>query len=104
MSRRPEGKAGGTPAAADTNECTTSTRWETRIVKIAVRPEGQERQRPEGPRPALGRFPRKGERVSLQVTYGAGGSAWCKVTARGRSWWATGDMALLDVLRRILAE
>lgn len=104
MRRQPDGKPGGTPGAAASNECTQSTRWVWRMRKIALPPEGQEAQRPEGPRPKMGGFPRKGQRVSLQITYGAGASAWCKVSARGRTWWVTGDEALLDVLRRVIGS
>lgn len=98
-----EGKPGGTPGAAATNDCTTSTRWETRIVKIAVRPKGHANQPPEGRQPRPGRFPNKGERVTITCSYGAGGAAWFMVQGGGRKWWVTGDTALLDVIRMALA-
>lgn len=102
MATQHDGKPAGTAGAAASNECTTSTRWEWRRVKIAVPAEGQARRPPEGRQPALGRFPRKGERVTLTASYGAGGAAWFRIQARGRSWWITGDAALLDVVRRVL--
>lgn len=74
------------------------------MVKIARRPEGQANQPPEGRRPRMARWPSKGERVTLTATYGAGGSCWFRVQGRGRSFWVTGDQALLDVVRTVIGE
>lgn len=84
------------------NECTPSTTWTWRTVKVKRRPQGTNtarRSRSSGPR-----LPKVDPRDahSIRVTYRGGAEAWWKLEARGRVYIAPGHLALHDALMFIM--
>lgn len=80
------------------NECSSSTTWEWRHVKIERPPEAQHRA---GRRPSLSPWPSR-KRLHVEVKYRGGAQAWVEVRARGEVWRVTGDTAIYDVLISIM--
>lgn len=80
------------------NECTPSTTWAYRKVKISRRPQGSATRRPKGS--SRGRLSRRDpkERLSIVVKYSGGAEAWWVIEARGERYLAPGHMCIHDVM------
>lgn len=103
MSRQAEGKPSGTDGAPDQEQVYPSTRWASRMVKISTAPKALQDSRRR--RPSGGWVhPKRGEPVTLTITYRAGPQAWFTVRARGRTWQVPGVLALYDVVVKVLSE
>lgn len=81
-----------------TNECTPSTTWEYRKVKISRRLQGSAGASAGGrpPKRLARRDPH--ERLSIVVKYRGGAEAWWLVEARGERYTFPGHLAMHDVL------
>lgn len=80
------------------NECTPSTLWGWRKVKIGRAPQAGTSSRPKGVHSS--QLARRDTRKPLQVTivYRGGPEAWWELRARGRIVRRPGYMAIHDVL------
>ena len=89
------------PSDEQSYECSLSTTWTWRKVKIARAPQASRPSAPKGRRwfrlPA--RDPR--ERLVLKVHYRGGPECWYQVEARGSMGRFPGHVALHDVMREI---
>lgn len=83
------------------NECTPSTTWAYRKVKISRRLQGSPAQRAK--RSSGSRLPRVDPKDShtIVVTYRGGAEAWWRLDARGQTYVAPGHLALHDALMYI---
>lgn len=82
-------------------ECSPSTTWAYRKVKIQRRPQGSAKRRPKGSSGPLLRRRDPKEALSMRVTYRGGAEAWWKIEARGEVYIAPGHLCLHDVMMSI---
>jgi len=84
------------------NECTPSTTWEYRKVKISRRLQGSAAERPKGS--SGGKRPHVDPKTphSIRITYRGGAEAWWKIEYQGEVFVAPGHMAIHDVFMYFL--
>lgn len=88
-------------ATDDANDCTASTTWVWRRVRVSTPPQAQQ-NRPSGARSLskLGVWPRR-KTLHLEVKYRGGPEAWYEIRARGVTLRMPGATALHDVMRTL---
>jgi len=86
--------------SSDTNECTPSTRWEWKRVKMRPSPEGPQGQRSQSTSKALSRRSKR-ESLTITVKNRGGPEDWWEIRARGRVWRRPGYTALSDLLGQV---
>lgn len=92
---------GSMSANRESNECTPSTAWEWRRVKIRRPAGGQDGSAPKALRwfrlpPRNGRIP-----ITISVKYRGGGECWYEIHARGQVGRFPGYVAIHDIMREI---
>jgi len=88
-------------AESTSNNCTPSTTFEWRRVKIDRRRAAPGSTSPEAASKPSQRSLR--EPVTITVHYRGGSEAWWELKARGRTWRRPGSLCLHDVLADIYA-
>lgn len=79
------------------NECTPSTTWAYRKVKISRRPPGLQQERPKGSSGPRRRPVDPKLSHSIVIEYRGGAEAWWKIRYQGEIYVAPGHMAVHDV-------
>lgn len=82
----------------DADECSVSTRWAMRKVKIRTPPEAtRTARRSRTSKPSLKRRDAR-DRLNIVIKYRGGSEAWWIIEARGERWTFPGHRCLHDVL------
>lgn len=91
-------------ATNESNDCSPSTTWAWRKVKIAPAPKAPREQRPKGPSKPLASVWNGRETLTISVRYRGGAECWYELKSRGQTVRIPGHVALHDVMGRIYGQ